>query len=150
MRKADRELEAIYARVPSISMCQGLCHTSCGLAPAGEYETARIGRATGRKIATEPCGDCTFLTPEKRCEIYALRPFICRLWGTVENMRCPYGCIPDIGRWLTVAEGFSLTCEAMNVGVDQPEFDEEKLRASMETKWGRRMIAEIVKAPRIE
>lgn len=48
------------------------------------------------------------------CSIYEQRPLICRLFGLVEGMRCPYGCIPD--RWLTDAEAYELMTEADNVG----------------------------------
>jgi hypothetical protein len=30
-----------------------------------------------------------------RCSIYANRPYICRIWGAHEKMRCPFGCKPS-------------------------------------------------------
>lgn len=32
-----------------------------------------------------------------RCEVYEVRPMVCRLWGAVEGMQCPYGCVPPAG-----------------------------------------------------
>lgn len=34
-------------------------------------------------------GYCVFLTDNKRCAIYDERPMVCRLYGTVPEMRCP-------------------------------------------------------------
>jgi hypothetical protein len=33
-----------------------------------------------------------------RCSVYDVRPTLCRLWGVVEDMPCPWGCVPDGGR----------------------------------------------------
>src|SRR2546429_6087610 len=32
-----------------------------------------------------------------RCTVYEVRPMICRLWGMVEGMQCPHGCVPEGG-----------------------------------------------------
>lgn len=32
-----------------------------------------------------------------RCSVYVVRPLLCRLWGMVDKMRCPHGCVPS--RW---------------------------------------------------
>jgi Fe-S-cluster containining protein len=34
--------------------------------------------------------DCPYITAEHRCEVYELRPLICRLMGVVGKMLCPY------------------------------------------------------------
>lgn len=40
---------------------------------------------------------------EPGCDIYHDRPIMCRLFGTVENLRCPHGYRPK--KLLTVQEG---------------------------------------------
>ena len=50
---------------------------------------------------------CTFLDRETgRCEVYAARPTVCRLFGAVHSMTCPHGCIPE--RMLTDDEGHAV------------------------------------------
>lgn len=34
--------------------------------------------------------NCVFLTPEKRCAVYEERPALCRLFGTIPELTCPY------------------------------------------------------------
>jgi hypothetical protein len=41
---------------------------------------------------------------EGRCAIYDDRPLVCRLWGAIPTMRCPFGCEPP----LTDEEGRAL------------------------------------------
>lgn len=38
------------------------------------------------------------------CSAHPARPMLCRLWGVVEGMECPHGCLPR-PRYLTAAEG---------------------------------------------
>ena len=35
-----------------------------------------------------------------------VRPLICRLYGLVKRMACPWGCQPD--RWMTDVEAYEL------------------------------------------
>lgn len=49
---------------------------------------------------------CPLLTPQRRCAAYESRPMICRLWGMVKKMRCPFGCRPS--RWLSDCEADEL------------------------------------------
>lgn len=41
-------------------------------------------------------GRCHLLK-DGRCSIYADRPLLCRLFGAVPKMACPFGCKPDGG-----------------------------------------------------
>lgn len=50
-----------------------------------------------------------------RCSVYDDRPMICRLYGTVEVMRCPYGCVPK-GGFLPHEVGTRLVRESLRVG----------------------------------
>lgn len=55
------------------------------------------------------------LTDEGRCSVYDVRPMVCRLWGLVPSMRCPYGCKPE-GGYLSEREGMRMLLEANAIG----------------------------------
>ena len=101
----DAAHAALYARLPSID-CQRRCAGACGPLVATELEWARMESATGG----EAWGDDTVCPHLDRdaglCRGYALRPLICRLWGVVETMPCPFGCQPE--RWLTAEDADAL------------------------------------------
>jgi hypothetical protein len=90
-------LHALYARVPAIE-CKGLCHDACGPILMSQQEARTIGHPNDM-------GDweCPKLSPLGTCSVYEDRPMVCRLWGVVESMPCPHGCVPE--RWLTHDEG---------------------------------------------
>lgn len=54
------------------------------------------------------------LLKEGVCSQYLIRPFICRLWGLTQHLKCPYGCTPD--RWLSEAEAHNLALRVMALG----------------------------------
>ena len=58
---------------------------------------------------------CEALTEGRRCAVYEMRPMVCRLWGAVEGMKCPFGCVPE-GGWLPDSEGALLVAESLRVG----------------------------------
>ena len=60
------------------------------------------------------------LTADRRCAVYEVRPMICRLWGLVERMPCPFGCRPE-GGLLSDEEGARLLREANRIGGEDPE-----------------------------
>jgi Fe-S-cluster containining protein len=49
------------------------------------------------------------LLRHNRCTIYEQRPFICRIYGVAEGIRCPHGCEPE--RVLSQAEAATLLNE---------------------------------------
>lgn len=100
-------LDAIYAEVPALE-CQGLCHQSCGPLPVDGPERRRVQDRHGVTLGLD--WTCSALTMLKRCSVYEDRPLICRLWGVVESMPCPWGCRPE--RTLTDAEGHALLARA--------------------------------------
>jgi hypothetical protein len=71
-------------------------------------EYRQIRRASPRRLVGKTV-DCPLLR-QGRCTVYAVRPLICRLWGVVESMPCPWGCRPE--RFLTVEEGEALMRQA--------------------------------------
>lgn len=94
------ELKALYAEVPKLK-CKGLCQASCGPIAMTRLENSVIKKRIGRNFPAPSRFDhsCAMLTQVGRCSIYGDRPLICRLWGVVESMRCPHGCIPEGGFW---------------------------------------------------
>ena len=104
-----KKLEKIYAQIPALE-CKGLCHGSCGLILISGYErkliTEKIGydpfpsqeeaKAYVKVILQQPtlAKNCELLKDGK-CTVYEDRPLICRLFGAVENMKCPFGCKPN-------------------------------------------------------
>ncbi len=111
-RRQDRELDALYAQLPAIA-CQGLCHDSCGPIDMSVRERARIIERAG-PVTCGPGASCSMLTAQRRCGVYDIRPTICRLWGLMRALRCPYGCEPQ--RWLSDAEAVALIVEADRIG----------------------------------
>lgn len=116
----DAELAALYARVPAIPGCRGLCWISCGPADMSDRERQRI-RERGIRITLSDIAKradkaffCEALTREGRCAVYDIRPMACRLWGVTTDMPCPYGCQPE--RWLSEGEGFELIMRAIAAG----------------------------------
>lgn len=104
----DRALEAIYAEIPRIPDCTGECATACtGIAMfKGEWE--RVVRSFGRTPRRLQRADqkCPMLSPTGKCMVYSVRPYICRLWGTTRELRCPKGCKPE--RWLSLEESLDI------------------------------------------
>lgn len=87
-------LQAIYDALPTIE-CQSKCQGCCGPLIMSELEHSRLSAAT----LTPPSYDastrtCSYLKHDK-CNVYTLRPLLCRLWGLTELMPCPYGCQPS-------------------------------------------------------
>ncbi len=99
------ELEEIYSGIPEVACVDG-CGKCCGLISMSKLEEGRIRRFLGERrldirFSNDPLdvtymkavyGDnrCYFLDERQRCLVYPVRPIICRLYGTAENMRCPY------------------------------------------------------------
>lgn len=106
----------IYAQVPRVN-CIGKCHPSCGPISAFPREVEYFEKQTGKKfpdagkiikaaIETGAPMECPHLNPLSQCDVYSNRPLICRLWGVVDGMPCPWGCKPE--RQLSDAEGSRL------------------------------------------
>lgn len=123
-QRADETLEAVYAEIPDMADCRGLCHDSCGPLVmtrrerqiAAEHGVAIPSGAEGmRLISADADWRCPALTDENRCAIYAQRSLICRLYGTVENMKCPHGCVP-VGGFLTKEQASLLIGRAVVAG----------------------------------
>lgn len=125
-RRKEEALRELYAQVPEIPGCTGECWRSCGPIELSDHERRRL-RARGyeigdaRKLVVEGFEAgvephyCPALGPDGKCSVYEDRPMICRIWGAVEDMPCPFGCVPE-GGWLSAEEGFRLVTETVAIG----------------------------------
>jgi|ERR1051326_7151292 Fe-S-cluster containining protein len=116
---AKRDLDALYAELPTIA-CQRKCHSACGPIFMSRVEWQRIIKKKGYEPRATSI-DCPLLV-SGLCSVYNVRPMICRLWGIVESLPCPWGCKPQ-PRYLTHAEGhdFLLRAELLS----EPEHAEQ-------------------------
>lgn len=102
--RVDLALTEVYNSLPTMA-CKGLCLDWCdGHIPMTARERARIRETGQRPPPVDQEGPCSALAADGGCSIYAVRPLICRLWGSVENMTCPHGCVPE-GGMLSRTEG---------------------------------------------
>lgn len=68
--------------------CEPGCSDCCGVVPFSKWEWGQI---TDKRKAESL--SCPYITKEG-CAIYSQRPIMCRLFGTVPEMLCPYGNRP--------------------------------------------------------
>jgi hypothetical protein len=129
--RAER-MQAIYDQVPAIPGCLGHCWISCGPASMLPWERRRLALA-GHPVTPEDDARryvtdfwCEALGPDGRCLAYAIRPLICRYWGAVEWLPCPYGCQPE-GGFMPNATAFRLLLEASRLGGTGKPVTEEML-----------------------
>lgn len=104
------QLKDIYRKIPGLK-CKGLCSESCSFIIIGKKEKSNFERIgiEGNFVLHEQWTDtvdlqgisrkCSKLSECGKCTIYNDRPLICRLFGVVKKMSCPFGCKPE--RWMT-------------------------------------------------
>lgn len=121
MQKIDR-LKKLYDRIPRIA-CKKLCSEHCRAITLTKPEFRNLASTLNEPIKLTGEGAlavCPILDQSTgTCRAYAARPLICRLYGTVPAMKCPYGCVPD--RWLTNIEGRALLQEAIKIAGGKDE-----------------------------
>lgn len=106
----------IYAAVPKIA-CIGKCIKACGPIDAGAREKEHFERTSGKpfpdalKVLATRWADCPHLNPVGRCAVYQYRPLVCRLFGVVPEMPCPWGCKAE--RMLSENEATELMRQAL-------------------------------------
>ncbi len=111
---AHEAVDELYARLPKLE-CRRRCRGVCGSVVMTRMEWARITIRLG--YAPEGNADltCPMLAGD-HCNVYAIRPLICRLFGLIDDpmMRCPWGCVPE--RWLSKDESHALLAEMERIG----------------------------------
>lgn len=93
----ERNKKMIFMEWKCIAGCNAEC---CGIVPIPIQKYNIFRRKIKKKIVDTlrfgshivlmtKDGSCAFLD-NRKCSIYNNRPVICRLYGTVEKLRCPY------------------------------------------------------------
>jgi Fe-S-cluster containining protein len=103
----------LYAELPALN-CKRLCAESCGPVAMGRVEWQSVCRALGE----ERRGGLDLVCPileDGLCAAHEVRPMLCRLWGLVETMKCPWGCVPE--RYLTAEEGYEFLGRASEISL---------------------------------
>lgn len=89
------KLKELYTRVPNFK-CKRNCADCCGPHIQAEVEWLNISIWLLKHKRQELIGyqlNCPYLT-KNRCSIYPVRPMVCRLFGAVQDLRCPHGYHP--------------------------------------------------------
>jgi Fe-S-cluster containining protein len=81
-----RQLEELYATIPKV-ICRRQCAECCSAVIWTKAEWERIPEAKRKNTTTIRC---PYVTEFMDCEVYEQRPLMCRLFGVIERMRCPY------------------------------------------------------------
>jgi len=103
----DRALDEIYAEIPEIPNCDGSCAAACTTIAMQTGEWERIVRRVGHEPKGRPGANCPLLSPNGRCTVYTVRPYLCRIWGATPDLRCPRPeCEPT--RWLSKEEAHDI------------------------------------------
>lgn len=102
MGQAARLHQQLYKKIPRFECIEG-CTDCCGPVPWSDYELkqARLSAPPPER----PDKTCDF-AKEGGCAIHAARPLMCRLFGAVEDLRCPHGRGPL--KLLTVEVGHEI------------------------------------------
>lgn len=102
MPDLDPRMKKLYEQIPSFR-CRPGCTDCCGgLLPIEKSEYLCMGRTAEEWQGIEPC---TYMKRGVGCTVYEHRPLICRLFGTVPDLRCPHGCMPEISKMLSPRQG---------------------------------------------
>ena len=105
-------IDEILTRLPRIN-CQRKCQEACGPILMSRLEWKRICHRVGHVPGPKPDLTCPLLK-DGLCSVYDIRPAICRLWGLVKKMACPWGCEPE--RWLTDEEAGVVLDKVRRIG----------------------------------
>lgn len=114
--------EDIWMMIPD-SGCIGACQEACtaiGMSKAEHAMLAEVmyGFPFSDQMSNDLQYDRTYRCPALqggRCTVYDIRPTVCRLWGSSDEVPCPWGCVPKGGR-LSVSEARSLFQISLEIG----------------------------------
>lgn len=96
------KLADIYAQIPQ-STCEPNCGKCCGPIMPSLAEIRNVKDWCQQRrveykdfLSITEEGSCPYLSLEKKCLIYPIRPFLCRLVGVATDLPCPLGkCHPS-------------------------------------------------------
>lgn len=92
----EEALKQLFKAVPDVE-CKGLCAKVCGPIAMSAAEEALILAKHGVVPEVSPVDHACSALRDGRCSIYEDRPLVCRVYGAVRELRCPYGCAPKGG-----------------------------------------------------
>ncbi len=130
-KQERRRLRELYAKIPTFKCIEG-CTDCCGPVPATREErrlnpeflptaadiihVLQNGAASQEELKAAPrladwaygagCLSCPYEIAHGGCAIYDDRPFLCRIYGTTQNLPCPHGRAPE--KMLSLGEERSL------------------------------------------
>lgn len=111
-------IPSLRNRIPAFDCVAG-CHDCCGRVPWSAWEAARlpgdvsVKTVKAKEVAAGGAEKCGFVTDGGQCAVYAQRPIMCRLFGAVEDLRCPHGRGPE--RFLSKEEAGMLLAEYIQI-----------------------------------
>ena len=79
--------QRLYGAIPSFECIEG-CTDCCGPVPWSVHELKQAGLA---EPPAERADHACVFSLVGHCGIHERRPLMCRLYGAVEDMRCPHG-----------------------------------------------------------
>jgi hypothetical protein len=115
-QQKEKVLTRLYAVIPAMDCLPG-CTACCGHTAWSRFEWYSLAPEVRANFNFFRMG-CDFVKNGK-CSVYAKRPFMCRIFGTVEQSmqpwgqiknavgRCPHGVAPE--KRLTAAQAKKLT-----------------------------------------
>jgi len=115
--EAFKRLDQIYRMLPNIE-CKRKCRESCGIIAMSPLEFHRMQKARPFEQKVLSAADqfvCPQLNIMGDCNVHPVRPIVCRLFGLVEKMRCPHGCVPD--RWVPDYDAGKIMKEIRNLSM---------------------------------
>ncbi len=92
---AEERLQKLYDQLPKVA-CKGLCTTACGPLMFTKLEAGIIQREHETKLTCSEALTCSALVAGQ-CSVYSSRPYVCRAYGAVEGLECPFGCLHETG-----------------------------------------------------
>jgi len=85
-------LKKLYSKIPSFECIEG-CTDCCGPVPLTKLEAKRLNVDSNLTPTKLGSCDCVYAS-EKGCTVYENRPYMCRLFGATEDLKCPHGKKP--------------------------------------------------------
>ena len=91
MININDELAALYAMIPAFECISG-CTVCCGPVPCLPEESDQMPVEPVPPFMTLTC---LHARHRQGCSCYTHRPLVCRLFGTVPSLPCPFGRGPE-------------------------------------------------------
>jgi hypothetical protein len=114
-----QRLAHLYKRLPKVQ-CQGKCQEACGPVACSSAEAEIMRRHSGRPLTFDArTGRCNYLNEGGRCDVYPVRPLVCRIFGASEKLPCIWGCKPAAPLLSERQEG-QLFALVLDVGGGEP------------------------------